>query len=102
MASVAQGKYAYDSLFAEGVVQPEKILALDTEQLRCAVQLCRTYDEEQNKGVKAECDQNLYALPEAFFADLVVDGAGRVSSTSGDPSGHGLDRAAEAMRRVSL
>ena len=94
MASLTQCRHAFQSLFAEDVApflpslpDSEKILALDIEQLRSAVQLCRKYDESQNEGVEVECEQNLYALPEAFFAEGVVDG-------------DGLERAAAAMRRV--
>ena len=67
MATVTQCRRAFESLFVKDVVQPEKMIAFDIEQLRSAVQLCRTYYENQNEGVEAECDQNLYALPEAFL-----------------------------------
>ena len=50
-----------------GNLHPEKALALDAEQCRHTVQLCRDYGEHQKDGVEREDERTCYALPEAFF-----------------------------------
>ena len=72
-----QGKFGKETLKAIfesvrdrfGRIRTEKILQLETEQLRHLVAQCRAYDNEANAFVNDEMEKKPYALPEAFFSE---------------------------------